>query len=610
MAKTLTRAASATPGGSFLLTKASTDDVTNGLDIFWFGKRPAATDGTGWFKNDRHADIRSADDLGLSNLSGSYSFADEQTASAFEHVARELGASVESRGKRTVLADIGVAIHGNVGAVFLLLSLLFLSFALFWTWAGSLDRSRSIRLMYGESRPVLQRDDLESLARISWPPALVGIVMAAGVMLGLHRFHAVGAFLLTYAALAAVLIVAAFFSAFVFLMAFTPSVGRIAARADGSMRVRLGNNAVKLLCLVMAFLSLPLSLNAAQQALKEKSDADVWQQARQAVTFDVQPAYQQERYVRNFQTLFIQTDNEGIMGLSYSVGSMLVRTTGPPAPSQAQIDAQLAPFDDVIMTNLTFLDLLHVDRTALKRIDEGSLPTGLKSALQDYKGVWFNDRAGEASYTLYTWSGDSSFPALLHAPEPGSLAVSNRPLIFVVDSPSKTLSATGFLIPGLTSGNMLFTDLNKAQEAIRANGLGGIAYSASTVPDAALYASQQLRDDAIVDVAAAIFAMLTGLFCALQSARLWALEQRTRIFIRCAAGASYWQILQGGFLLQTCIEMAIAGGAAAVCALFFMMPAQAWVPIGIAIVFIVFEWFASLASARIVFRRFVQRHAQ
>lgn len=603
----LSRTAKKTSSGSFLLTKADPNDAANGLDIYWFGSSPKSAETVRWFKNGRHASISSIRDIGLLNLSGSYSFTNQQDAATFAADAEKAGATVQSRGRRTAFTNIGDAVNGNVGVIFLLLSLLFLSSALFWTWAGSKDESRSIRLLHGKSKPSLYMDDLGSLAHMSYPWAVGAAAAGTGIMLALHGLRSTTTFLITYATLLICLVAAACTLSVAFLMVFIPSVKRISARRDGLSVIRHGNNALKLLCIFMALLSLPLSLNSAQEALKEKNDADAWQQARSAVTFDVQPAYQQERYVGNFQRLFTQAEHDGILAISYSVGSMLVRTSGSSAPSQRQIDAQLAPFDDVIITTPTFLKLLHVDRAHMSSIERKKLPSGLQQALSDYQGVWFNEHAGTDPYQMYTWSGGSSFPALLHSPQPGSLATARHPLILVVNEPSRTMNVSGFLIPCLTSGNMLFTDVNTAQKDISASGLDHIIYSASTVADAALYESQQLRDAAFVDIAAAVFCILTGIFCSWQSARIWAFENRKRIFVRHTSGLSHWRIARRRLLVQNAFEMVVAVAAVAVCSALFMMPSQIPVIIVTALAFILFESGALLTSTRIAFSQVTLR---
>lgn len=603
----LSQTAKNTPSGSFLLTKADPNDVADGLNVYWFGAMPRSASTVRWFKNGRHASIMSARDLGLSNLSGSYSFYSQQDASIFAADAKNAGAAVETRGRRTVFTNVGDAINGNVGVVFLLLSLLFLSSALFWTWAGSKNASRSIRLLHGKSKSSLYVDDIESLVRMSCPWALGAATAGGCVVSVVHGFRSVTTFLGTYATLLACLVGAVLVLSFAFLAVFTPSVRGISARRDGLSAIRRGNNALKLLCVFMALLSLPLSMDSAQQAVKENNDADAWRQARSAVTFDVQPAYQQEQYVTNFQRLFARAEHDGILALSYSVGSMLVRTSGPSAPSQQQVDAQLAPFDDVIITTPSFLNLLHVNRAQMHAIGAKKLPSVLGRALSDYREVWFNEDAGTDPYRMYTWSGDSSFPVLLHSPQPGSLATTHHPLILVVDAPSRTMSVSGFLIPCLTSGNMLFTEVDTARKDISASGLDRIIYSASTVADAALYESQQLRNAALVDITAAVFCILTGLFCSWQSARIWAFENRRRIFIRHTSGLSYWSIARRRLFVQTAYEIAAAMVAAAICVALFMMIGQISVTIVAALALVLFGWVALLVSTRTAFSQATYR---
>lgn len=605
--KDLSAQASRTSSGEFLLTKANFEDGVNGLDVYRFSGRPAGRSAMVWFKNARHGRVLPASDLGLLNLSGNYSFYDGASAREFVQAISRLGGSTQAVTYRSPGSVFTDALGANRGASLLALAVLFLNVAVLWAWSAGRRRSRSVRFMYGRTTVSLQGEDLLLFCKLSLP-AIAGGVLIGGCMAAYHRFHDVVLFFTVFLSLVAVHVVFSLIVAFFFLLLFTPSVGQLAARAGKSTMVRWGNGVWKYLCLVTVLMALPLSVSSASLASQSRAAASRWGNANSAVTFSVQGNGDYHRFEGRFRRFLTTTDGDGTLALSYSVAPMMIDGTGSDArPSQSLIERQLAPYDDVIITNPTFLDLMKVNRRLMKPVDGTTLPQTVCRGLSDYQSIWFTSASASASYRLYAWRDDAVFPALDYTSNPGEMSNARHPLILLVDEPARSMNLENFLIPSMTTGNVIFTDLARARRALDVSGLTQVVYSASTVSDAALYRAQLLEGNAAAGIMAAILAILAGMFCAVQSSWIWAVEHRSFIFIRHTDGTAYASMLSRRLLLHTLLETGLTGIAYVALHYGLLLPGQAPVAVAVGMLFIALEWVSAFISCRRVFNSSVQR---
>ncbi|OZG49351.1 hypothetical protein [Pseudoscardovia suis] len=612
----LASAAQNTPSGYFLLTKTDPGDAANGLSITWFGNEPEEAENTAfqsnqpeWFHNGRHATVRSWQDLGLSNLSGSYSFADEQTAAAFAQATGELNATVQPRGRRSPIAGVTEAVANNVGVLFLAASLVSLTFVVVWTWAGSRRNLNSVRIVNGDSPTVLVRASFVSMIRMAAIPAAISTIASFIIVSASHSWHAWAEFATTSVAIIAALIIIAAVLTLLFSLAFIPKVREIASRKDLSTRIRRGDGAFSWLCVFLALLSIPLSASAYAESGDILKDAEVWLNAQDAVTFDIQPSYNDGTHDKAFAKFFERAQDDNIMALSYSVGSMMVSSEGAP-PTDEQIIQQLQPFEDVIITNSTFLDLLKVNTASMSPIDADSLPKGIQDSLNDYDGLWFMHPDGDATpYKLYTWQGSQAFPALLHSPNPGDIKTVHHPLLLVFDDAAHGLSTVNFLEAALTSGNIVFTDLPSAEKIIDEEGLDGVFYSASTVSDAAIDAAKRKRNEMTVDIASAICALCTALYCIGESARIWSWQHMREIFLRHTSGVAYPRICARHFIPRIIIQLVITLAVMTLCTKVFAQTQGIDAMIAVSCALMAIETCACMLYAKAAFRDVIMRRS-
>lgn len=606
IAANLATAARNTSSGYFLLTKTDPDDAANGLVIIWFGDEPetAIQDAsqTEWFRNGRHAAVQSWQDPGLSNLSGSYSFADDQAAAAFTQAASELNATVEPRGRRTPIAGVTEAAANNVGVVFLAASLVSLTFVVLWTWAGSRRTLNSVQTMRGDSPAVLVRGAFVSMVHQSAVPLAASSLVSFAVVSTMHRWHSWTGLAATCAAIIAMLIVVVSLLTVVFSRFFIPQIREIASRKDLSTRIRRGNGVFSWLCIFLALLSVPLSVSAFVESDDMRRDAAVWLNARNAVTFDIQPSFDDGTHDEAFARFFERAQDDGIMALSYSVGSMMVSSDGTP-PTDEQIAQQLQPYDDVIITNPTFLELLKVDTASMTPVDATTLPSEVSDSLTSYDGLWFRQHDGNTTpYKLYTWQSSQAFPALLHSPNPGDIKTVHHPLLLVFDDAAHGLSTVNFLEAALTSGNIMFTDFSTARNLIDEEGLDGVFYSASTVSDAAIDAVQRKRNEMATDIASVICALCTTLYCVCESARIWSRQHMREIFVRHTSGVAYPRIVARHFVPRAIVQSAITAGVAVLCSEALAMTDGISLMIAISCALLAIEWCACIGYAKDAFR--------
>lgn len=183
-------------------------------------------------------------------------------------------------------------------------------------------------------------------------------------------------------------------------------------------------------------------------------------------------------------------------------------------------------------------------------------------------------------------------------------------LILLVDKPTQVMNLQNFLIPSMTSENIIFTDLARTQRELDVNGLSSVVSSASTVSDVALYWAQVRDGTAVTAIIAAVLCIIASVPCAIQSFWIWTVEHRPSAFIRHTAGGTYARVLLSRRLhLHTFLEVTLTGIACVALYYWLRLPEQGPVSVAVGIPFIILEWVSAFMSCRRVFNSSVQRQS-
>ena len=239
------------------------------------------------------------------------------------------------------------------------------------------------------------------------------------------------------------------------------------------------------------------------------------------------------------------------MYLSYSVAPALVYGSNGNAPTKRETLQQIAPYDDVVIVNTSFLKLMHISRNSLKKTASARIPSILAKSLKDYDGIWVNKQSPiKMEDCLYEWKGDETFPSLEYNAQSGMFSSSRNPLIILTDDASAMFNLNSFLYPAMSSTNIQFASADSVNETARESAMAPYITSVSRVADDAMYQYRLDIQQRNLNLCFVVIILSETFFCMMQDAVLWIYEKRRMLFIRHTSGASYSRIVLSYFISQ------------------------------------------------------------
>lgn len=514
------------------------------VKLFYFGDQSSVADGLkrNNYSGRSEIELIPLSDLADASLSGTYSFTDSEVEQDVEKIVEQYGGSVVNNGVKVSNFDVLGLLASNLSGGFGIALMCVVVCATCWSWVGNRERLHSILMLNGcQNKSIIYRD-ISDFLRVWIVPYIVGIMISISLSLALHLVESVFGYIETYLFFVLSFLLLFLIVVSIFSIVTMPSIRNISLRRNLSGRFLCGQIFLKLVCVVLALVSGAMALSSFESASQQFRSAKRWEGVRQVVSVKTfaDPTISSPEVAQAFRDFFSLADEQGGLYLSYSVAPALV---SGPNPTASDISKQLSPYDDVIVTNGSFLNLMNVFEGDLEKIDSSRIPSSLLNGLKEYDGIWLNERSGIAMENcLYEWKGEGSFPALDYGAQSGMFSTARNPLIVMVDSVSEDLSINGFVYPALSTSNIVFDDAEFVNEVAEQSGLLPSINSINKVSDDAFYQYRILKQLGQTNLFYLIIVLLEIGLSAMEGAYLWAYENRRRIFIRHTSGEHYLRL--------------------------------------------------------------------
>lgn len=522
------------------------------VKLFYFGDHNSATDELKGNNYSGRSEIKliPLSDLSEASLSGTYSFTDSKAMQSAVKIIEQYGGSVVNSGSRVSNIDVLGLLANNRSGGFGIALLFVVVCATCWSWIGNRERLHSILVLNGcQNKNIVYRDTSDFL-RVWMIPYVIGIVISIALSLVLYSVNSVFDYLEAYLASVILFLILFLVVVAVFSIITMPSVRNISLRRNLSKRLLFGQVFLKLVCIVLALVSGAMALSSFESASQQFRSVKRWEGVQQVVSVKTfaDPTTSSSEVAQAFNDFFSLADARGGLYLSYSVAPALVEGANPTAND---ISKQLSPYDDVIITNRSFLNLMNVSENDLKKIDSSHIPASVLSGLRGYDGIWLNEHSGIAMEDcLYEWKGEGLFPALEYGAQNGMFSMTRNPLVIVVDAVSKDLNINGFVYPALSTSNIIFNDADFVNSIAEESGLLSSINSINRVSDDAFYQYRILKQLGETNLFYLIIVLLEVVLSTVEGAYLWAYENRRRIFIRHTLGEHYLRLSSGHCVTQ------------------------------------------------------------
>lgn len=561
---------------TFILSKADQNDSINGMKVFEFGEKakglPAEGKTLSWFAKDRYGSAYAAQNLGKYDVSGTYSFYSQEDCKTFTKKAGEMSAVfAEACAARPSSFVLGAFERDEAGvACFVtLLAVLFLSLVLLWTWTSGRGRSQSIRLMNGFSVSKISRQDFIDLCFVAGPFLIGGFAASFIVSAAVCKCASVPLlfklFLLSFGTCAVLTLISLAFTC-VFDAILHPRVSQLGSRKTNIRFARLGTAFMRAVCILTAVAFIPVSYAMYVDAQYQADSASLWRNAKKALAVKIGTPEEDTDWVKahkqEFEKFFKLAGRNNSMHVSALVSSALCHNA--PADGgdfSAQFEKETGGrFDGFVITDRGFLDLLHVDDSYLVKEETQELSSQLAENIKGYEELWRADDS-DFSFTnnVYSWNSDGKidFPALeCMGDSPGSVVNVKKPLILLVDNVS-SLNAMHILTSFMTTSNVMFADEDVLEDALNESGIFALVLSKSTVADSALTRAKELEMLSRSFAVSVGIMLLVVALCIVQTAKIWAIERKRKIFVLRTAGKSWAEIQKWRFAVCAALALLV-----------------------------------------------------
>lgn len=501
----------------------------------------------------RSVTLSSLSDLADASISGAYSFSDADMRNSFEKLVKTYDGAIVNDGRRVSNADVFGLLSNNQSGAFGIVVLCVAICATGWSWAGNRERLHSMLILNGVGNGRILYQDTVDFSKICLSWYCLGGIGASAVVLLTHAVNSVAEYCKAYLSVTAGLALLFGVVIAVFSLLTMPSIRQLAARHTLSKRLLCGQIAWKFVCVVLALVAGVTSSYAFMVASQQLNSARQWQNLGAVVSVETlaDPADSSAEASGAFQRFLDAEDAAGEMYLSYSVSPALVYGSNGNAPTKRETLQQIAPYDDVVIVNTSFLKLMHISENSLKKTTSAHIPNVLAKSLKDYDGIWMNKQSPiTMEDCLYEWKGDKAFPSLEYNAQSGVFASLRNPLIILTDNASSMFDLNSFLYPAMSSTNIQFVNADSVSRIAKESVMAPYITSVSRVADDAMYQYRLDIQQRNLNLCFVVVILCETFFCMMQDAVLWMYEKRRMLFIRHTSGASYARIVLPYFISQ------------------------------------------------------------
>ena len=484
-----------------------------------------------WLIGDMAGKLYSPDQIGDTPLSGTY------YAKYVPGLQEELQQWADSQNLQLVYhqqKSFVVSLYETVvrsGLFFAWVSANLLTLALVLSWIFLRHKIRAIQLIGGISVAQIHRETVAKTAL----PGLLGYLVGALLLLGYLVFKYGPGSLIILASNILLLVFLSFLllvvSALVFSKILKPSPSVIAFRTLPLKKYYLSNNIVRGLSILVAALVLPSALVFSHAAFTSYSQSEDMRRLGDlsAVSIKDFDYLDTEEGNRNADAFFADPHIYENMAICINIGTAIELSAD-----------QLGGYGEIDVTDQHYLDNTGLDIQTLNPLSVNQLSGPLQELLSAQLEIWLKPGVSASNIVrLYSLPSntDSSFISLgQNAAYGGELAHASNPLLVVIDDPGKNMKSSGFLLPLMSTGNIVFTDLQQVEQGLQQYGLYTSVLSVDRIADSSLATGQLFWGQFCLYLLAAVLIILTVTVSAWQCAGIWTTANRKRIFILHSSG--------------------------------------------------------------------------
>ena len=533
--------------GSMYKQVVGKDNLENERDIIWFGdKKPdsgnivLSGNNVDWLSNELFGSLIHSNDMGEIPLSGDYSIS-ENIKSDLDVWANknniQLNYFKTLRGVKQLYLNLIANPIGN-----LLISMNLLVLTIFLTYFFLKANDRAIKLLSGVDKLRILKYDIIFLSKNVIVGAIAGMFVASSyffITKGLGNL-----ILILKSATVGIAIIQIIIIMCIVILSFAvePKVKYIANREIPLNKFKYLANFLKLFAILFSVIVLVDTVSLATITRKMADEYFSWSNIKDnfRLSFSILDELYQESNVSEIKNFISNMQNDRSMSISLAIDESI------------EISDKLkeSGFDHIAVVNKEWLNIVDVGienqgkNGRLERYNFEDISPLLKTFLKEQMPLLIDENVIKTeNLNYYTFNGEKMAILAPNTGDVDALLSAKNPLIIVIENPAKELNIEGFVIPTLSTGNIIFLDKKILYKNLNESILKNYVISVDGIADLALKRAQDFREQFVSYIIATITLFVSIVFTAILGAKLWAYKNRKRIYIMNTNGLSFYEII-------------------------------------------------------------------
>lgn len=536
---------------------AGIEETNKERNIVWFGStKPHSddiilnNDSIQWLSNNLSGKLIHSNDMGDIPLSGEYAIT-ENLKSDLDVWAKNNDININYFKNTNILKRLYMSLLGNpIGNT--LIAMYILTLMVFVSYFLVKAKERSIKLLSGVSKQRIFTSDIEYLFKNVFIGYLCGILFMSLYYLVTKNFQNLllilrESFISILVSLVIILILSMILSVVVI-----PNVKYIANREIPIKKFEHITTALKLITVLFAVSILANTVLAATVAQKMSAEYSSWANVKNTfrLSFSTLDNLYEENNEKDVKKFISEMQKENNISISLVVDKSVEMTD----------ELKESGFDHFVIVDKSWLEFVGVgineEKTNGKLVSynfESMSPSLKKFNLEQMPVLINEDVVKTEKLNYYKFTGEKMGALAPNTGDMDALMSLKNPLVVVIDNPERELKIEGFVIPTLSSGNIIFSDKAVLENGLKDNIMKKYIISVDNIADLALKIAQDFREQFLNYIMASVTLLATIIFAGLLNAKLWAYKNKRRIYIMITNGIRYADIFKENKKKDICI---------------------------------------------------------
>lgn len=532
--------------GAMYKQVAGKENIHKERNLVWFGsKKPNSGNvilnngNIEWLSNNLSGKLIHSNDMEDTPLSGEYAIT-ENLRTDLDKWAKENDIRISYLVNANIFKRVYLTLFGNpLGNT--LIAMYILTFMVYISYFLVKAKERSIKLLSGVNKQKILLSDVKYLSQNMLLGYLGGIFLISAYYLFAKNFQ--NLLLILKSSFVSVLIslIIIFILSVVMSIIVIPNIKYIANREIPIKKFECITMILKLASILFSVTILANTVSAAIVAQRMTAEYSSWANVKNTfrLSFSTLDDLYEDEKINDVKKFISEMQSSDNMSISLAVDESI----------EMSKELKEAGFDHFIIADKSWINFVGVGinegktNGKLQRYNFDKMNPSLQAFMLEQMPLLINeDVIKTKNLKYYKFTGKKMGVLAPNTGDMDALISAKNPLVVIIDDPTNELKLKGFVIPTLSSGNIVFSDKAALDHSIKNNIMRSYVISVDNIADLALKTAQDFREQFLSYILASITLLTAVIFAGFLNAKLWSHKKKKRIYIMVTNGIRYKNI--------------------------------------------------------------------